>query len=170
MKIGSAPTALTCALVLALAATDSALAERGEDSFYRPPTFGQLDFNADAVLDRGEVQGRSPLAGQWERFDTDRDGKISEAEFAAFESFAGPTPTEVPTGPPDASYLGQRDPGGAGGSDPRFTALDIDGDGVLSKGEAGGHEGLLDEWWQADQNKDNQVDRAEFAAFEAAVP
>jgi hypothetical protein len=48
--------------------------------------------------------------------------------------------------------------------------LDIDRNGTLSKGEAGGRKGLLDEWWQVDQDRDNVIDRAEFTAFEAKGP
>ena len=73
-------------LVLALVLTQPVLAERGQDSYYAPPSFSDLDVTRDAALDKGEVQGRSPLYGQWNRYDTDRDGLIEPAEFAAFEA------------------------------------------------------------------------------------
>jgi hypothetical protein len=72
-------------LVLALAMASPALAERGEASYYAPPSFGDLDQDRNGFLDAGEVGGRTPLYGQWERFDTDRDGLIERSEFAAFE-------------------------------------------------------------------------------------
>ena len=49
---------------------------------------------------------------------------------------------------------------------PNFAHLDIDGNGVLSKGEAAGRKGTLDYWPQIDRNGDNAIDRSEFAAFE----
>ncbi len=72
-------------LVLALILTQPAVAERGQSSYYAPPSFSDLDAARDGTLDKGEVQGRSPLYGQWDRFDTNRDGLIEPAEFAAFE-------------------------------------------------------------------------------------
>lgn len=57
-----------------------------------------------------------------------------------------------------------------GTSHPDFNQLDIDGNGVLSKGEAGGRKGLLSHYWDADKNRDNAIDRSEFAAFEAMAP
>jgi hypothetical protein len=170
MQTRQAYAALAGATVLAMFLSDVAHAQRGEDSFYRPPTFADLDVDRNNILDRGEVQGRSPLSGQWARFDSNSDGKIDQMEFAVFERYEGPTPTGIPTGPLDPSFLGSTDPGGGRGSEPSFSDLDVDRDGVLSKAEAGGLEGLLDEWWQADKNKDNNIDRAEFSAFEAVVP
>ena len=74
-----------------------------------------------------------------------------------------PVPAAAEPGPP-APPLGPEY------AAPGFRQLDISGDGVLSKGEAAGRKGLLDEWWQVDQNKDNVIDRAEFSAFEAYGP
>lgn len=73
-------------LVLALVLSQPALAARGQDSYYVPPSFSDLDVADIGVLDRGEVQGRSPLYGQWDRFDANRDGLIEPSEFAAFEA------------------------------------------------------------------------------------
>jgi hypothetical protein len=50
---------------------------------------------------------------------------------------------------------------------PTFSQLDIDGNGVLSKGEAAGTKGLLGAWDQTDRNSDNAIERSEFAAFES---
>lgn len=57
-------------------------------------------------------------------------------------------------------------PDGAYGH-PSFAALDIDGNGVLSPGEAGGRKGLLDYWFRIDSNRNDAIERSEFAAFEA---
>lgn len=64
---------------------------------------------------------------------------------------------------------------GAGGA-PRtampvqFGALDKNKDGFIEKDEATGQTVLIEEWSQVDSNRDNRVDQAEFAAFEAAGP
>lgn len=153
---------MTAALLLPLGAQ----AQRGEDVFYAPPSFEDLDDNNDRILDPGEVQGRSPLSGQWTRFDADNDGLINREEFAAFQAYDPPPGALLPPIPdyaqpgPTAPRLGPEI--GA----PDFNELDISRDGVLSKGEAGGRKGLLDEFWQVDQDGDGVIDRSEFSAFE----
>ncbi len=81
-------------LVLALILTQPAIAERGESSYYAPPSFNDLDVSRNGTLDKGEVQGRSPLYGQWDRFDMNLNGLIEPAEFAAFEVM-DPLPSAV---------------------------------------------------------------------------
>ncbi len=83
MKSRLATAAGGVALVLVL--PNAALAERGEPSYYAPPTFSDLDIDRNGVLDRAEVQARTPLYGQWGRFDTNSDDMIERSEFAAFE-------------------------------------------------------------------------------------
>jgi len=92
-------TVATGGLALILALPWSAFADRGEASYYSPPTFSDLDFDANGVLDPGEVQGRTPLLGEWDRFDTNSDGLIEQSEFAAFETRQSEepmTPLEAP--------------------------------------------------------------------------
>jgi sporulation protein YlmC with PRC-barrel domain len=59
---------------------------------------------------------------------------------------------------------------GAGipGAEPQvsFQQLDVNNDGVISQEEAQQDQQLSNNWEQADQNADNQIDRAEFSAFE----
>ena len=50
-----------------------------------------------------------------------------------------------------------------------FQQLDTNGDGYLSPQEAKSDQQLSDNWKRADQNKDNQVDRSEFSAFEMST-
>ena len=118
----------------------------------------------------GEVHGRSPLAGQWERFDANGNGLIEPQEFDQFQAYAGPTPEVDPAGSSRGRVGAPAPRLGPEYAAPGFRQLDISGDGVLSKGEAAGRKGLLDEWWQVDQNKDNVIDRAEFSAFEVYGP
>lgn len=56
------------------------------------------------------------------------------------------------------------------GVSPGFNQLDVSRDGKLSKAEAAGRKGLLDEWRQADQNGDDMIERSEFSAFERHGP
>jgi hypothetical protein len=145
---------VTAALLLPLGAQ----AQRGEGVYYAPPSFEDMDLDTNQMLDPSEVQGRSPLSGQWARFDVNRDGLIDREEFAAFQTFDPPPGASLP--PAASPRLGPEI--GA----PGFNELDISGDGVLSKGEAGGRKGLLDEFWQVDQDGDGVIDRSEFSAFE----
>ncbi|MBR7888862.1 EF-hand domain-containing protein [Marinomonas sp. A79] len=46
-----------------------------------PPSFEQMDANGDQVLTKDEVQG--PLLNDFDRFDTDHNGSLSEAELPA---------------------------------------------------------------------------------------
>lgn len=51
-----------------------------------------------------------------------------------------------------------------------FAELDTDGNGFLSKDEATDAANLSEQWQQADTDGDEQIDRAEFAAFETSAP
>lgn len=46
-----------------------------------PPSFEQMDVNGDHVLTKDEVQG--PLLNDFDRFDKDQNGSLSEAELPA---------------------------------------------------------------------------------------
>ncbi len=45
-----------------------------------------------------------------------------------------------------------------------FTALDTDGNGLLSADEASKMPGLMDQWKELDSNEDGSLDAKEFAA------
>jgi hypothetical protein len=173
MQIQYRHAALASGLMLALCLPNLATAQRGDPSYFEPPSFADLDLNDNGVLDLGEAEGHTPLAGQWGRFDRNGDDVIDRSEFAAFEAYAGPTPEVVPPAPANAASEEPtfQVPGkGPERNPPGFAQLDIDGNGVLSKGEAGGRKGLLDEWWQVDGNKDNVIERSEFSVFERRGP
>jgi len=155
--------------VLALAAAHPALAARGEPSYYAPPTFGALDQNRDGLLDRGEVQGRTPLYGQFERFDANRDNRIEPIEFAAYRAQEPSLAADVARSPAPANSAttGRTTPLAANHRHPTFAALDVDADGVLSQGEAAGANNLLDYWDQERRELPNAMTRADFAAAQA---
>lgn len=88
---------LVPALFLALTAPVSA--ERGQASWYVPPSFDDLDYDRSGVLEPGEVQGRTPLYGVWERYDSNADGRIDASEFSAFEAVQEPSGGVPRSGP-----------------------------------------------------------------------
>lgn len=47
--------------------------------------FSDLDRNRDGYLSRDEAREHETLANDWDQADADRDGKLSESEFSAFE-------------------------------------------------------------------------------------
>ena len=49
---------------------------------------------------------------------------------------------------------------------PSFTELDSNSDGYLTREEVEGNTAIIESWDQADSNSDNQLDSAEFSAFE----
>ena len=52
----------------------------------------------------------------------------------------------------------------------RFRTMDTDGDGYISQTEASGHQGLSNNWQQADRNADGRIDEGEFSMFEEDMP
>lgn len=170
LTILCSPTAPVTALAATVAFAVTVNAELGDPVYYEPADFAQLDIDKNGTLEPGEVQGVSPLARQRDRFDTGGDGVINTEEFSAFHAYEGPTPEVIPPIPPSPEPGPTAPPLGPDIGAPSFTELDIDRNGTLSKGEAGGPKGLLDEWWQVDQDSDNVIDRAEFTAFEVKGP
>lgn len=57
----------------------------------------------------------------------------------------------------------------AGEQDARFKMLDANQDGYISAQEAQAHKGLTKQWGMLDQDSDNQLDQAEFSAFEMGM-
>lgn len=167
-------TKVASGLVIALAMSGPALAARGQPSYYVQPSFGDLDVDRNGSLDRGEVQGRTPLYGQWESYDANRNGLIESSEYAVFEvqeTSLDQTPAKAPPRSERAAAAAQpRAIDHRRGSHPGFAQLDIDGNGVLSAAEAAGAKDLLDYWDQAQGNGNNAMERSEFAAFEARGP
>jgi hypothetical protein len=86
-QANAASSLLAAAVAAALAFPIAANAERGEAVYYEPPEFTEMDIDDSGKLEPAEVQGRSPLAGQWDRFDTDGDGLIDPAEFKDFQAY-----------------------------------------------------------------------------------
>lgn len=49
-------------------------------------SFGSLDVNTDRKLSRDEVKSNTSLTADFEKLDANRDGSLSNGEFAKFES------------------------------------------------------------------------------------
>ena len=49
-------------------------------------SFGVLDINTDGKLSKDEVKGNATLTSDFSKLDTDRNGSLSNGEFAAFET------------------------------------------------------------------------------------
>ena len=47
--------------------------------------FNRLDTNHDGVISRDEAKADATLSQEWSKADTNKDGKIEESEFSAFE-------------------------------------------------------------------------------------
>src|SRR5687768_17308233 len=47
-------------------------------------SFGVLDINTDGKLSKDEVKGNATLTSDFSKLDTDRNGSLSNGEFAAF--------------------------------------------------------------------------------------
>jgi Ca2+-binding EF-hand superfamily protein len=105
----------------------------------------QLDANQDGAIDRAEAAKAPKLAENFDRLDTDKDGKLSASER------------------PQMHGTGQRR-GGAQGQG-RMRAADTDKDGRISRAEAQAAPGKAgDNFEQMDLNKDGYLDRADMQA------
>jgi hypothetical protein len=73
----------------------------------------------------------------------------------------------VLAGPAAAAGAGEKaGQAGMSGEMPKFSDLDMDSDGNVTKQDLKDYTQILDKWDQIDANQDDQIDRAEFAAFE----
>jgi hypothetical protein len=57
--------------------------------------FTKLDSDKDGMVSKKEASKNKDLTTKWDTLDTNKDGKLDQGEFAAFESAApasGPTP------------------------------------------------------------------------------
>ena len=49
-------------------------------------TFTKLDADKDGMVSKKEASKNKDLSGKWDTLDTNKDGKLDQGEFAAFES------------------------------------------------------------------------------------
>lgn len=67
----------------------SPLGASGSNPAQQNLSFGVLDINTDGKLSKDEVKGNATLTSDFSKLDTDRNGSLSNGEFAAFEAKSG---------------------------------------------------------------------------------
>jgi len=109
----------------------------------------KLDANGDGVIDRAEAAKAPRLSQNFDKLDTNHDGKLSADE----------RPQRGP---------GQGRPGGHGDRGARMAQMDKNGDGKFSRDELAGHQRALDHFAEIDANKDGFLTRDEMMAYHKA--
>jgi hypothetical protein len=72
----------------------SPLGASGSNPAQQNLSFGVLDINTDGKLSKDEVKGNATLTSDFSKLDTDRNGSLSNGEFAAFETKGKASGTE----------------------------------------------------------------------------
>jgi hypothetical protein len=67
----------------------SPLGASGSNPAQQNLSFGVLDINTDGKLSKDEVKGNATLTSDFSKLDADRNGSLSNGEFAAFETQGG---------------------------------------------------------------------------------
>ncbi|HWS77451.1 MAG TPA: hypothetical protein VN205_03635 [Thermomonas sp.] len=135
MKLLAAAVAIALASAAAFAQTTTTAPAAGKPRM-------QLDANKDGVIDRAEAAKSPKLAGKFDQFDTNKDGKLGADE--------------------RPQMRGMRHAGGKGGMHGRMMAADTDKDGRISRAEANAAQSKAGERFeQMDINKDGYLDRAD---------
>lgn len=126
------------------------------------PGFTDLDRNDDGQLSRTEA-GRNPaLLKRFGDADTDKDGRVSRAEY--LKVMAAKDFTEARKSVADAV-----DPDTPDRRPPGFDDLDRDNDGKLTRGEAARNPVLAKRFDETDGDKDGRVTRFEYLKTMAGV-
>ena len=130
---------IVAALVLAAGSAQAADKKTGFDA---------LDKDNNGSLSRSEAAGDKRLLKGFDVADKDHDGKLSRTEY-----LTATTKRKV------------KDMVGAeSDKDPGFSALDKNGDGVLSRAEAGENPYLKEKFKAADQDGNGKLSRSEYLA------
>lgn len=146
------------------AEVDSAGARKGMSP--RAAAMARLDANQDGMIDRSEAAARPRLASAFDTLDINGDGKLERAELRAGHPGHGGRhggPAADGTGRQRHAHGGMHR--GRGGADGTMFAvkLDADGDGRISKLEAG-ESRLGEQFATIDSNRDGYLVRSELRA------
>ena len=136
-----------------------------------PANFGRMDTDSDGFLSKEEIDRAAKAMGaagtpgeqiqRLKAMDTDKDGTITKAEFKGQPAMFARldknqdgviSADEMPTGAPATAKAAARPVSGELGL--RLKAMDVNGDGKLSKAEFKGNEAMFD---QLDLNKDGSI-------------
>lgn len=119
--------------------------------------FTQLDADGDGIITKAEAEKGAPgMARRFERFDTDKDGSITRDEWnaahhAMMEQYRARR-DECRQDPQGCRVQMQER------AQARFSQADLNGDGALSRDEAGkGAPGIARHFDRLDANQDGQV-------------
>ena len=114
----------------------------------RADFLARVDTNKDGKISRSEAEANAPhLAVLFDAIDTNKDGQLTQEELDTFHK----------------KMQEARDSERKHFLDARFTRLDTNKDGFISKAEARGDRFLERRFDQIDTNKDGKISRAEFA-------
>lgn len=98
------------------------------------PRHAKIDANGDGVIDRSEAAKAPKFAGQFDKLDTNKDGRITADE---------------------RPQRGMRDgKGGRGGQMPK---IDTNGDGIIDRSEAAANPRMAQHFDTLDANKDGRI-------------
>jgi Ca2+-binding EF-hand superfamily protein len=110
--------------------------------------FDALDKDDNGYLTRSEAAGNARLLKGFDVADKDNDGKLSRTEYLAAT----------------AKRKVKDVVGAESDKDPGFKALDKNGDGALTRREAGDNPYLKEKFKAADKNGDGKLSRSEYLA------
>jgi hypothetical protein len=88
---GAALAACAGLAVAQISAPPSTPPPGGTSSRGADDTFTKLDSDKDGMVSKKEASKNKDLAAKWDTLDSNKDGKLDQGEFAAFES-SGSTP------------------------------------------------------------------------------
>ena len=134
--------ALAVAALVGTVAAGTAFAAAQADA----PKRQKIDANADGVIDRTEAAAHPRLAASFDRLDKNRDGKLDASER-----------------PHRKGHGGRR--GGHGGGFEGIVKADADGDGRISRTEAGSLRFIGDKFADIDANRDGYIVRSELTKY-----
>jgi hypothetical protein len=122
----------------------------------------RLDLNADGFISREEAKAHPRLERGFARIDGNGDGKLSADEMTQFRARRMEQMQRHTQEQAKGKSEGQAArPGGPGG---RYSRMDADGDGFITRDEAAGRPVLQKRFDEIDTNKDQRLSREELRA------
>lgn len=141
-------SSLYVAALAAFVFAGAAVAVPSADAAAQQGPRSRLDANQDGVISREEAAKLPRLAENFDRLDKNRDGKLDASE--------------------RPQRRGGREHGGRHGGPGGIGALDADGDGRISRAEAGKFPRLGESFDRIDRNRDGYLVRSELRAHHEA--
>jgi hypothetical protein len=92
LLVGAALAACAGLAVAQISAPPPSTPPGGTSSRGAGDTFTKLDADKDGMVSKKEASKNKDLAAKWDTLDANKDGKLDQGEFAAFESGTGSVP------------------------------------------------------------------------------